>query len=825
VTAGELDTGAQLGRYVIVERVGTGAMGVVYGAYDPQLDRKIALKLIKPGPGVKDTARARLLREAKAIARLQHPNVVAVHDVGVIDEQVFLAMEFVAGGTIKSWVAAQPRSWREILDVFIAAGRGLAAAHAAGLVHRDFKPDNVLLDKEQRPRVVDFGIARQAGAADDEIAGETGEPQVDGTATLRDSSGKHALATLTKTGTWVGTPAYMAPEQFLGERGDEKSDQFSFCVALYEALYGERPFAGDDMLSISVNVTTEQLRPMPRDRGVPTWLRRVILRGLRVDPAARWESMAALIAALSSDPVAKLRNRLVAGGVAVALAAVVVVAWQVASRRRAETEREIARYVADADRLTGDARAKVATARDLRGRAFADFDAMDKEGGEALWRQTRALLSAIDGSYDQAARKLEAAFTLDESRGAYRVRLADLRFEHLRFAEEFRLGGSKAELLRERLVAVDTDGSRRGALSAPGKLVLRTTPIATRVVLEKYERDPASGRRDAKTVSTIDGSNSTTPLNPGSYRLVIDGPGLAHVLYPLEVSAGEVVTANLKLPSAGAIPEGFVYVAPGDFWFGDADEPLRTQFFGTAPIHRRTTGAFLIAKHETTYAEWIAFLEALPHAQRQRNLPDVNVSRRGSLQLREVDGGWQLTFQPTTRRYVARSGEPVIYEGRRQRARQDWLRFPVAGISPEGANEYFAWLRSTGRVPGARMCTEAEWERAARGADDRLFPHGDELTGEDANIDQTYGRVDAAYGPDEVGSHPASRSPFDVDDLAGNVFDLVTSSLKPDELVIRGGAYWFQPISERSTNREPVPASYRDITTGIRVCSTSGEEK
>src|SRR3954469_22288222 len=339
-------------------------MGVVYGAYDPELDRKVALKLIKPGQGVKDTARARLLREAKAIARLQHPNVVAVHDVGLIDDQVFLAMEFVAGGTIKSWVAETPRSWREILDVFIAAGRGLAAAHAAGLVHRDFKPDNVLLDTEHRPRVVDFGIARQAGAGDDDLAAETGDViSQDGTETLRDSSGKHALATLTKTGTWVGTPAYMAPEQFLGERGDEKSDQFSFCVALYEALYGERPFAGNDMLSISVNVTTEQLRPPNRDRVVPTWIRGLILRGLRLDPAVRWESMAALIRALEKDPIANLRRRLIAGG-AVALAATsLLVAWQMVSRRHAEAEREISRYVGESERAATTARATAAAAR------------------------------------------------------------------------------------------------------------------------------------------------------------------------------------------------------------------------------------------------------------------------------------------------------------------------------------------------------------------------------------------------------------------------------------------------------------------------------
>ena len=160
-------------------------------------------------------------------------------------------MEYLAGGTLREWLTAERRPWREVLRVFIEVGNGLTAAHAEGLIHRDFKPDNVLLDKEGRPRVVDFGIARQAGDADDDVAGETGDVAADGTATLRDSSGKHAFATLTKTGTWVGTPAYMAPEQFLGERGDEKSDQFSFCVALYEALYGERPFAGDDMGSPS----------------------------------------------------------------------------------------------------------------------------------------------------------------------------------------------------------------------------------------------------------------------------------------------------------------------------------------------------------------------------------------------------------------------------------------------------------------------------------------------------------------------------------------------------------------------------------------------
>jgi serine/threonine protein kinase/formylglycine-generating enzyme required for sulfatase activity len=818
VTAGDLDTGARIGRYVIIERVGTGAMGVVYGAYDPELDRKVALKLIKPGQG-KDTARARLLREAKAIARLQHPNVVAVHDVGVFEDQVFLAMEFVAGGTIKSWLAEKQRSWREILDVFIAAGRGLAAAHAAGLVHRDFKPDNVLLDKEGRPRVVDFGIARQAGGADDELAGESGD--VDGTATLRDSSGKHALATVTKTGTWVGTPAYMAPEQFLGERGDEKSDQFSFCVALYEALYGERPFAGDDMLSISVNVTTEQLRPLPKDRGVPAWVRRVIMRGLKVDAAGRWDSMAALIAALSTDPAAKLRNGFIFGGVTAIVVTGLVVGWQMTSRRRADTEREIARNVTEASRSMNAAQASSAAARALRARAFAAFDSMKKEEGETLWSQTRALLHSIDSNYDQAERSLEAAYALDRSHREHRAQLADVRYEHLLFAEDFRLG-NKADLIGERLTSVDTDGSKLKALAAPGVLIFSTTPATTEIVLERDQRDPTSGRRAAATVGAVK-VNSPTSLVPGSYRVAISGPGLARILYPFEIRRGEQLKVDLVIPRAADLPEGFVYVAPGESWFGDGDEQLRRQFLGTVPIHRRSSNAFLIAQRETTYREWIDFLNSLPEAERARYEPEVATTSHGSLRLRNLENRWQLTFEPTTTRYVARAGELLTYAGRKRRARQDWLRFPVAGISPQDAERYLKWLRDSHRVPGARMCTELEWERAARGADDRLFPHGDELDTDDANFDATYGRVASAYGPDAVGSHPVSRSPFDVDDLAGNVLEFTTSSMTSGETAIRGGAYYFNAISSRSTNREPFPATFRDVTTGIRVCASTQE--
>ncbi len=297
--APRLPRGATVDRYVIVDELGAGGMGVVYAAYDPELDRRLAIKVLLPsfvGPG-----RPRLVREAQAIARIAHPNVVAVHDVGQIDGSVFVAMELVDGTTLGRWVQDDAPSIPEILRVFTQAGRGLAAAHAADLIHRDFKPDNVLLGHDGRVRVVDFGLARGRGSADS-------IGSLDG---LSHSSLDEAL---TEAGSVMGTPAYMAPEQIGGRLATASSDQFSFCVALYEALYGERPFAGKTIESLSVAVHSGQIREPPPGRRVPAWLRRVLLRGLQSKATERYPTMDALLVALARDPAAR-RRRWVVGGV------------------------------------------------------------------------------------------------------------------------------------------------------------------------------------------------------------------------------------------------------------------------------------------------------------------------------------------------------------------------------------------------------------------------------------------------------------------------------------------------------------------------------
>ncbi|HEY5924410.1 MAG TPA: tetratricopeptide repeat protein [Kofleriaceae bacterium] len=304
-----LDRGDPIGRYVVLDRLGEGGMGVVYSAFDPELDRKVAIKLLqgKTGGSTSMGDQAWLLREAQALARLAHPNVVNVHDVGTLPgDRVFVAMELVDGLTLRKWVKSEARSWRDVLPVMIAAGQGLAAAHAAGLVHRDVKPDNVLVGNDGRVRVMDFGLAKVSHDPDSGPVPRTSasELSIDARSPLAES--------LTVAGTVVGTPAYMAPELYDGNAADAASDQFSFGVMLFEALYRTRPFTKEQLMPPRAEVP----KPKQVDAGnVPAKLQRIVLRALSIDPAQRFPSMATLLAELGVDPNAGRRRILIGTGV------------------------------------------------------------------------------------------------------------------------------------------------------------------------------------------------------------------------------------------------------------------------------------------------------------------------------------------------------------------------------------------------------------------------------------------------------------------------------------------------------------------------------
>lgn len=299
-----------IGRYRVDDTLGRGAMGVVYEAWDDDLQRTVAVKLISRDIEVGETEH-RFRREALALAKLAHPNVVTVHEVGLHDGRLFIAMELVRGATLDVWLRAEPRTWQATLDVFIQAGRGLEAAHTAGLVHRDFKPSNCIVGDSGRVRVLDFGLAR--GVAD--------LLEQDIAATFPPASSLDV--SVTRTGATVGTPAYMAPEQLRGGDISASSDQFSFCVALYEALEGVRPFAGTCIVDIHGNIEAGNIQPGTGQ--TPTEVLRIIERGFSVASTERWPTLGSLVDALEAVPSLRARRRRVwwaAGAGVLALAGV-----------------------------------------------------------------------------------------------------------------------------------------------------------------------------------------------------------------------------------------------------------------------------------------------------------------------------------------------------------------------------------------------------------------------------------------------------------------------------------------------------------------------
>ena len=374
-----LPRGTSIGRYILIDVVGHGGMGVVYRAYDPELDRRIAIKLVREDR----RGTSRLLEEAQALARVSHPNVVAVHDVGTFGDQVFIAMELVEGQTVYHWRAKAKPSRAQLLEVFLAAGRGLAAAHKAGIVHRDFKPSNVIVGDDGRVRVADFGLARAgdptpgdrtpprpgtpaptptpheqpgdtldtrpiamsfggspiATAASTESERDLTSPTVDDRppGAARDGDDDEADDPSTSlprviASRVMGTPSYMAPEQRRTGVYDARVDQYAFGVALYETLYNERPFAGANDGDLALNALAERVRPPPRGTDVPAHLRRTLLRALRADPLDRFPSMDALLDELSRDPARTRRRALAAVG---AVLLVGLAAWGLASRHAA----------------------------------------------------------------------------------------------------------------------------------------------------------------------------------------------------------------------------------------------------------------------------------------------------------------------------------------------------------------------------------------------------------------------------------------------------------------------------------------------------------
>jgi formylglycine-generating enzyme required for sulfatase activity len=439
-------------------------------------------------------------------------------------------------------------------------------------------------------------------------------------------------------------------------------------------------------------------------------------------------------------------------------------------------------------------------------------------GAEAAWARALAAGDDADRAYAKAARRFEIAVSQDPSRSAVRAQLGRVLYERASRADRDDHVATRDELI-ERVPLYDPDGTLMAAWTAQATVrIASSTPGASATIAMYIERD---GRLELAPARSLGSIPQAIDVPAGSYVIELRAPHHSTIRHPIVIERGKSVEVAVDLPAVADVPDGFAYVAPGWFEFGTSDdEDSRAGFFNTAPNHRVHTDGYVIGKTEVTYGEWIAFLETLDGDELRERSPhaEADVSGVGAVRLDRVDGTWRFEFQPAGMPYTAVLGEPIRYQ-RADAAAQDWTRMPVTAITAHDAEAYAAWLDRTGRVRGARLCTEVEWERAASGADDRRFPHGHRMAAADANIDITYGKDPAAMGPDEVGAHPASNSPYGIADASGNAFEWTTGVLSGG-YVVRGGSYFYDSKTANIANRGESTPTLRNVSVGVRICAS-----
>ncbi len=501
--------------------------------------------------------------------------------------------------------------------------------------------------------------------------------------------------------------------------------------------------------------------------------------------------------------------------------------WQ--EHRAERQQRELVHsFIRQANRASNTADDINRSVEELRWQAFQKFDAGDRVSGNAVWAEVLQTTRAAGDKYLEASNALEAALLLDQSSKDVRTLLGEILRQRVHIAERDGRVDTRDELLK-RLKVFERTG-QSDPRTEPVTVSLKVHPAA-RVLVQEYVDNSKSGS------SRLDGerrwdtaSTFQEDLTPGSYLLTFRADDHLEVRYPLLLSPGQtVVSLRVELPRDGTVPQDFVFVPAGTFLFGyggsEEVEPVRA-FHVTAPLHTRSTDSFLIARHEVTYAQWLDFLADQPVGEREQHLPRVGSEQQSPyLELIPLpQAKWRLRIAPGGRTYEAEGNGAIYYDSRRKRQRHLWKQLPVTGITSNSARAYVKWLSDTHRVPGARLCREDEWERAARGADGRRFPHGDRLGIDDANFDETYGRDKAAYGPDAVGTYDQSQSPFGLYDMAGNVYEMTESVFDGGSIIARGGSYFRGEVSNATVDRETLvneDASNPDIEVGLRVCATA----
>lgn len=480
-------------------------------------------------------------------------------------------------------------------------------------------------------------------------------------------------------------------------------------------------------------------------------------------------------------------------------------------------DRTIAGHRDRAETQLSSAREAAQNATSVRAQAIARMEAGTRADGEGLWAESRARAQQALGDYAGASNELETALLID-ARPALRRLLAEVVLERAAVAEDL-----FDYPLRDELLA-------KARLFSPEKadelasVVFDVPPQNRGLVLRRYQRSD-SGAMSVSEVYRGPLNKSPLWLRHGSYVAEIDVPGKPLLRYPFLLKPGQAHRAELSYYGNLRIPEGYVFVPPGSFLYGsDQPESIRRDMLAVEPMHETQGTGFLIGVHEVTLGEWLTFVRSQPPEKQPGYLPDLDNDIARFQVLRDEQGRFAFRFQIEQVSLSAAEGERVRYDECASRAglgraEADWLRFPVAAVSFEQAEEYAAWLDQTHRLPGARLCTEREWEQAARGADRRLFPHGDRVLPDDTNHDMTYDRDDYCYGPDEVGSHPASNSPYGVADMAGNVWEMLADVDEDGKRVSRGGCWYIVSSVGMIPNRDVLTESWVGEVLGFRICA------
>ena len=828
-------------KYAFVRELGRGSMGQVYVYYEAGIERDVAIKFQTQSDR---ELVSRFHTEARIAASLQHPNVVTVLADGEYEGTPYIVFEYLDGKSLDKLRSAMP--WTEVRKLGLQLASGLAAVHEKGLLHRDIKPANAMLlerDHGQIVKLIDFGVAKSTAAAN-------------------------------LSGGSTGTPRYMAPEVWDESTPTEKSDVYSLGLTLYQLCTGVKP---------PVPPYDDDIRLESQE--VDSAFASVINRCLERDPNKRFASGAELYNALlplysvkellDIDVQQWIRNDR-ADGYLWARSKLARVAnletenlprshrefLRISQARLASETRRKRRYIwlavlvviaagagvkywldvsldRKVDRHVRDARVHLEKARQLhdefdrkRQEALEVFRERDRaKQATRMWREAVALELKIAKPYRTASQQLEVAWALDPSRRDVRRLLADVLESRARLADESNQLRERDEYLY-RLSVYDSDAY--DAWTNPVDIKVETTPVTSQVSILRHTFEGVD-EVETQTLEQRLPAPFEYKLEPGSYTFVFHRlESYPEIRYPLLVRhESEPMTISLDRSPTANIPKDYIYVPAGSYYFGYGarreDEEQR-QWYVAQPTHQRQLPAFIIARYETTMADWLDFLTTACTQPGCADRPEMIPKAAYDTLRMEVSwepelATWRYSFNNgKDQDDTALLGESLVYSSRSGAfAKQDWRRFPVGGIEPARLVEYTEWLDSSGRLPGARLCTEYEWERAARGADTRLFPHGDSLTAEQANIDATHPGKPTGAGPDAVGTHPESVSPFGVHDMAGNVWEVTSTPYEVSAGTIarrtmRGGSYYQGYASARSVNRAP-QGLQAQLLVGLRVCA------